>query len=137
VLDGYSGYGLPLGEAFQLRDDVLGVFGDPSVTASRPATTCARASAPRWSPWRSRPPPGAGRGGPPAPRRPAPVRDGVAQLRAVLTDTGAVDRVEALIDELMDDALTALAAAPVEGRPGGAARARERRDLPDALTWCG
>jgi geranylgeranyl diphosphate synthase type I len=25
-------YGLALGEAFQLRDDVLGVFGDPSVT---------------------------------------------------------------------------------------------------------
>ena len=32
VLDGYSGYGLPLGEAFQLRDDVLGVFGDPAET---------------------------------------------------------------------------------------------------------
>src|SRR6202035_4515192 len=27
-----SGYGLPLGEAFQLRDDVLGVFGDPDRT---------------------------------------------------------------------------------------------------------
>ncbi len=27
-----SGYGLPLGEAFQLRDDVLGVFGDPGRT---------------------------------------------------------------------------------------------------------
>jgi geranylgeranyl diphosphate synthase type I len=27
-----SAYGLPLGEAFQLRDDLLGVFGDPSVT---------------------------------------------------------------------------------------------------------
>lgn len=27
-----SAFGLPLGEAFQLRDDVLGVFGDPDVT---------------------------------------------------------------------------------------------------------
>jgi geranylgeranyl diphosphate synthase type I len=27
-----SAYGLPLGEAFQLRDDLLGIFGDPSVT---------------------------------------------------------------------------------------------------------
>jgi geranylgeranyl diphosphate synthase type I len=32
VFDALSAYGLPLGEAFQLRDDVLGVFGDPSVT---------------------------------------------------------------------------------------------------------
>jgi geranylgeranyl diphosphate synthase type I len=27
-----SSFGLPLGEAFQLRDDLLGVFGDPSAT---------------------------------------------------------------------------------------------------------
>ena len=31
-LDIYSEYGLPLGEAFQLRDDLLGVFGDPAET---------------------------------------------------------------------------------------------------------
>ncbi|SNS07302.1 geranylgeranyl diphosphate synthase, type I [Geodermatophilus saharensis] len=30
--DVYTAIGLPLGEAFQLRDDVLGVFGDPAVT---------------------------------------------------------------------------------------------------------
>jgi geranylgeranyl diphosphate synthase type I len=32
VVDAYAAIGLPLGEAFQLRDDVLGVFGDPQVT---------------------------------------------------------------------------------------------------------
>ena len=32
IKQAYSGYGLPLGEAFQLRDDILGVFGDPELT---------------------------------------------------------------------------------------------------------
>jgi geranylgeranyl diphosphate synthase type I len=32
VTEAYTAIGLPLGEAFQLRDDVLGVFGDPNVT---------------------------------------------------------------------------------------------------------
>jgi geranylgeranyl diphosphate synthase, type I len=32
VVAALRGYGLPLGEAFQLRDDVLGVFGDPGRT---------------------------------------------------------------------------------------------------------
>jgi geranylgeranyl diphosphate synthase, type I len=36
LMDAYSSYGLPLGEAFQLRDDVLGVFGDP-VRTGKPA----------------------------------------------------------------------------------------------------
>ncbi|WP_282792895.1 polyprenyl synthetase family protein [Streptomyces sp. CC224B] len=30
--EGYRAYGLPLGEAFQLRDDLLGLFGDPGRT---------------------------------------------------------------------------------------------------------
>ena len=43
--------------------------------ASRPATTCARASAPCWSRWRwSAADAGAGRGRAPPPRRPAPRR---------------------------------------------------------------
>ncbi|MEV6437442.1 polyprenyl synthetase family protein [Streptomyces anulatus] len=32
LCEGYSAYGLPLGEAFQLRDDLLGLFGDPGRT---------------------------------------------------------------------------------------------------------
>jgi geranylgeranyl diphosphate synthase type I len=32
VVEACTAIGLPLGEAFQLRDDVLGVFGDPEVT---------------------------------------------------------------------------------------------------------
>lgn len=32
LLRGLSAFGIPLGLAFQLRDDVLGVFGDPEVT---------------------------------------------------------------------------------------------------------
>jgi geranylgeranyl diphosphate synthase, type I len=32
TVEALSAYGLPLGEAFQLRDDLLGVFGDPEVT---------------------------------------------------------------------------------------------------------
>ncbi|MCW2614661.1 MAG: Polyprenyl synthetase [Frankiales bacterium] len=116
VLDGYSGYGLPLGEAFQLRDDVLGVFGDPSVTG-KPAgddlregkRTALVAMALEQA----------------TPAQAAVVRrhlgdphltaDGVARLREVIEQTGALRRVEGLIDELMDDALTALHAAPLAG----------------------
>ncbi|MFD0528010.1 polyprenyl synthetase family protein [Kitasatospora arboriphila] len=32
LVEAYGAFGLPLGEAFQLRDDLLGVFGDPAVT---------------------------------------------------------------------------------------------------------
>ncbi|MGE0216611.1 polyprenyl synthetase family protein [Mycolicibacterium sp.] len=32
VADALSGYGTAIGEAFQLRDDILGVFGSPSLT---------------------------------------------------------------------------------------------------------
>lgn len=32
MLEALSGYGLPLGDAFQMRDDLLGALGDPEVT---------------------------------------------------------------------------------------------------------
>ncbi|MFI8823628.1 polyprenyl synthetase family protein [Streptomyces sp. NPDC053431] len=37
LAEGYSAYGLPLGEAFQLRDDLLGLFGDPARTGKATA----------------------------------------------------------------------------------------------------
>ena len=114
LYDAYSGYGLPLGEAFQLRDDVLGVFGDPAATG-KPAgddlregkrTALVAMALER-----------AGTAQAAVVRRHLGDQhlgeDGVAALREILTDTGAVDRVEALIDALMADATDALAAAPV------------------------
>nr|WP_203675131.1 MULTISPECIES: polyprenyl synthetase family protein [unclassified Streptomyces] len=41
LLRAYSQYGLPLGEAFQLRDDLLGLFGDPEHTGKNPADDLA------------------------------------------------------------------------------------------------
>jgi geranylgeranyl diphosphate synthase type I len=115
VLDGYSGYGLPLGEAFQLRDDVLGVFGDPSQTG-KPAgddlregkrTALVALALESASPAQSA-----------AVRRhlgdPHLADDGVATLRTVLRDTGALATVEQMVEQLMDEALQALEAAPVD-----------------------
>jgi len=116
VLDGYSGYGVPLGEAFQLRDDVLGVFGDPSVTG-KPAGDDLREG--KRTALVAMALETADRGQASVVRRhlgdPHLSLDGVDQLRQVIEQTGALRRVEALIDQLMDDSLAALQAAPVEG----------------------
>ena len=105
----YSGYGLPLGEAFQLRDDVLGVFGDPDQTG-KPAgddlregkrtvlvATAVEGSSPAQAAVLRR------RLG-----DPALDAEGVAALREIIVDTGALDHVEALISSLTTQALDAL-----------------------------
>jgi geranylgeranyl diphosphate synthase type I len=113
VLGGLSGFGLPLGEAFQLRDDLLGVFGDPGVTG-KPAgddlvegkRTVLVALALEHAPA--------------AQARTLDERLGTAlqpgqvdELRRIITDSGAHMRVEAMIDDLTARCLTALDAAPV------------------------
>lgn len=114
VYAAYTAYGLPLGEAFQLRDDVLGVFGDPSVTG-KPAgddlregkrTALVAMALERATDAQAE-----------LVRRhlgdPRLDDAGVDRLREVLVQTGAVDRVEALIEARTADALAALDKAPV------------------------
>ncbi len=56
LIDAYRRFGTDIGLAFQLRDDLLGVFGDPEVTGKPRATTCARARGRSCTRWRSRRP---------------------------------------------------------------------------------
>jgi geranylgeranyl diphosphate synthase type I len=110
----YSGYGLPLGEAFQLRDDVLGVFGDPTQTG-KPAgddlregkrTVLVATAHEHASPAQAA-----------VLRRrlgdPALDAEGVDALRTIMVDTGALDHVETLIEALTDQAFEVLDSAPV------------------------
>jgi geranylgeranyl diphosphate synthase type I len=109
VMTALSSYGLPLGEAFQLRDDVLGVFGDPSTTG-KPAgddlregkrTVLVAATMTRADPSQA-----------------AIVRkhlgdqaleaEDVERLREIIASTGALAEVERMIDERTTRALEAL-----------------------------
>ncbi len=115
LLATYSEYGLPLGEAFQLRDDVLGVFGNPEETGKPAgddlregkrtvlmATLMERAT----------------------PAEAALVRRhlgdahldpaGVEAVRTVILESGTLDRVEAMICERTEQALDALDGSSVE-----------------------
>ncbi|WP_433343588.1 polyprenyl synthetase family protein [Micromonospora sp. CA-111912] len=111
----YSAYGLPLGEAFQLRDDVLGVFGDPSQTG-KPAGDDLREGKRTFLVAAAVEATDAagrelllGRLG-----DPGLDEDGVARLRELITSTGALARTEERIATLTDTALAALAAVDLE-----------------------
>ena len=109
LMKAYSDYGLPLGEAFQLRDDVLGVFGNPSETGKPAgddlregkrtvllATTLDRVS----------------------PAQQAIINehvgnahlsaDGVEEVRNIMVTTDSLAELEDLIERLTQSALAAL-----------------------------
>ncbi|MGP7961104.1 polyprenyl synthetase family protein [Sanguibacter sp. A247] len=116
TLAGVRRFGLPLGEAFQLRDDILGVFGDPATTG-KPAgddlregkrtVLLARAFAGATSAEAA-----ALRG---LVGSPELSDDEIEDLRAIFVRTGALDGVERLVDSLADEAFAALDALGLSG----------------------
>ena len=112
----YSAYGLPLGLAFQLRDDILGVFGDPAQTG-KPAgddvregkrTVLLAIAKKQATPGQAEV---IGR------YLGDPLLDeaGTADFRAAITATGALAECERMIDGHVSEAIAALAPAPITG----------------------
>ena len=110
----YTGYGLPLGVAFQLRDDILGIFGDPARTG-KPATDDLRAGKRTvlLAITRARASPGQAAILDRCLGDPELDEAAAAEVRAVITSTGALAECERLIGRHLDQALGALAAAPI------------------------
>jgi geranylgeranyl diphosphate synthase type I len=110
-----SAYGLPLGEAFQLRDDMLGIFGDPSVTGKPAgddiregkrtvlmAMTLERADQSAAAKITA------------ALGREDLTSSQIEEIRALITATGSVKVVEDLIEGLLSNALTAANSAEID-----------------------
>jgi geranylgeranyl diphosphate synthase type I len=114
LVSSLSAYGLPVGEAFQLRDDLLGVFGDPALTG-KPAGDDLRegkrtvliayavdhASEVQLAEFDR------------LFGRPDLDDDEIQLLREILQDSRAVQACEDLITERTEDALDALDRAPL------------------------
>jgi len=113
VLDQLSRFGLPLGEAFQLRDDLLGVYGDPAVTGKPAGDDLVEGKRTVLVAHALRALDPAGREHLDTSLGKPLTEDEVGVLRELITRSGAHERVEQLIDELTARALESLEAADI------------------------
>ena len=104
LLNILSDYGLPLGEAFQLRDDLLGIFGDPQTTGKPAGDDLREGKRTVLMAMTLDKAQGAARdelvkslGNPDL------SAEKIDSLRALILETGAVADVEKLIDRLAED----------------------------------
>ncbi|MFJ6951521.1 polyprenyl synthetase family protein [Micromonospora aurantiaca (nom. illeg.)] len=113
LIAAYTRYGLAVGEAFQLRDDLLGVYGDPETTG-KPAGDDLRTGKPTALLMLAR------QLADPAQRRVLERAGSVTsatevdRLADVVRDTGATARVERMISDRVTEALVALGTAPID-----------------------
>ncbi len=131
TVDALRRYGADIGVAFQLRDDLLGVYGDPAVTgkpagddlvegkrtmllATARATLAASGKTADTALLTEL---DAGIGS---------TASDPARLAGIIADTGAVEVVEKKVTELVASGLAALDAVDPDGRPVVPAAARER-----------
>jgi geranylgeranyl diphosphate synthase, type I len=114
LMDALSAYGLPLGDAFQMRDDVLGAFGDTTVTG-KPVGDDLREGKP--TPLMAM----AVQRATPAQHlvldrvgRPDLTDHDVNAIQEVIVECGALAALEQCIADLTDEALAALQQAPID-----------------------
>jgi geranylgeranyl diphosphate synthase type I len=108
-----SEVGLPLGEAFQLRDDLLGVFGDASVTGKPVGDDLREGKLTPLVAFAARRADAAGMGLLALLGRPDLDASQIGALQSFLVECGARDEVEREIERLVDQSLTALASVPI------------------------
>ncbi|MEU6198967.1 polyprenyl synthetase family protein [Streptomyces sp. NPDC047061] len=119
--EGYSAYGLPLGEAFQLRDDLLGLFGAPEHTGKANADDVRghRPTALLAETWRLARDDDRERLGALLGSRDLDA-DGLDAVREVMRRLGAPDRIEHMIGARVAEALDALHGLNVPAPAAGA-----------------
>lgn len=103
----YALYGAAVGEAFQLCDDLLGVYGDPAITG-KPACDDLRTGKPTTLLMLAHQLA--------TPAQLTELQTGgpdIDRLAQVIADTGAPAQVEALIRQRVDEGCTAVAMAPI------------------------
>ncbi len=113
LLPALSAYGLPLGDAFQMRDDVMGAFGDTAVTG-KPVGGDLR---------EGKPTPLMARAVESATAAQADVLarvgranladDDVVRVQQAIVDSGALADLEATIERLAAEAIAAIKVAPI------------------------
>ena len=111
VLSALSRYGAPLGEAFQIQNDLASIEAGPDLAQRRPTVVVAKA--------RELATPGD--------RRAMDELDsgesGLAELRAILERSGAIEQTRSLVRDLVERSLAALDDARLDRETWGALRA--------------